>query len=661
MSEATLASTAASALSADAARIGARIADLLDGLGDASAQALADASAFLRQIAVLHESVPGAAGDPHHPLTRLATALGLTATELDLVVLAGLADEHEGYSSVLRRLHPTGLPRPTVGLAAQLSCADERDRHTLRSSLTCGPLATSGLLRIVDDGPLPERTLELPGCLWVELGGSAVALAGATETTPVTVGLDEWLASAAVAQATAGISADDRCTVLVVAEDVRAAAERGAALVAATDRRALTATLPAGAAAAQAAATLALHALARGAVPVLSLGSDSAGGHREPPAQILPAHPGPRVLCARPGDIVGLVAGTLLTLRLEPLAPPARRAMWAGVLPELGHASGELATSYAVEPAVAARIASDACARARLDGREPGPADVALAARARASGALPAGIMLRRPVADWSWLVLQPDRMGQLRAAVDRLRHQATVLDAWGFLRDRPGARGVRMLLSGPPGTGKTLAAEVLASALGVDLMVVDISRVLSKWIGETEQRLAEVFDAAEPAHAVLLFDEADALFGKRTEVSDAHDRYANLETAYLLQRLERFEGLAILTTNLRQNVDGAFTRRIEFILEFDEPEREQREALWRAHVPAAAPVADDLDFAELAARYTVVGGLIRNAAVAAAFSAAADGGVITREHVLRALQREYEKHGRAFPGRPPEPIVSHR
>jgi SpoVK/Ycf46/Vps4 family AAA+-type ATPase len=157
------------------------------------------------------------------------------------------------------------------------------------------------------------------------------------------------------------------------------------------------------------------------------------------------------------------------------------------------------------------------------------------------------------------------------------------------------------------------------------------------------------------------LFDEADALFGKRTQVSDAHDRYANLETAYLLQRLERFEGLAILTTNLRQNIDAAFTRRIEFVVDFAEPEREQREQLWRAHVPATAPVADDLDFAELAARYAVVGGLIRNAAVAAAFSAAADGGAITREHALLALQHEYEKHGRAFPGRPPDRITSHR
>jgi SpoVK/Ycf46/Vps4 family AAA+-type ATPase len=215
------------------------------------------------------------------------------------------------------------------------------------------------------------------------------------------------------------------------------------------------------------------------------------------------------------------------------------------------------------------------------------------------------------------------------------------------------------MLLAGPPGTGKSLAAEVLGHALGADLLVVDIARILSKWIGETEQRLAGVFDAAERSQSVLLFDEADALFGKRTEISDAHDRYANLETAYLLQRLERFEGLAILATNLRHNIDAAFTRRLEFVVEFDEPGPQEREALWLTHIPDDAPVASDLDYAELAARYPVVGGVIRNAAVAAAFLAAADGAPISREHALRALEREYEKHGRAFPGRPPATLAT--
>ncbi len=194
----------------------------------------------------------------------------------------------------------------------------------------------------------------------------------------------------------------------------------------------------------------------------------------------------------------------------------------------------------------------------------------------------------------------------------------------------------------------------MLASALGVDLIVADVSRLVSKWIGETPKNLGRIFDMAERSTAVMLFDEADALFGKRTEVSDAHDRYANLETAYLLARLERFEGLAILATNLRQNIDAAFLRRLEFIVDFDEPGPAEREALWRCHVPEQAPLASDVSYAELAAAYRVTGGLIRNAAVAAAFLAAADRTSIGRRHLVRAIRREYEKSGKAFPGELP-------
>jgi SpoVK/Ycf46/Vps4 family AAA+-type ATPase len=172
----------------------------------------------------------------------------------------------------------------------------------------------------------------------------------------------------------------------------------------------------------------------------------------------------------------------------------------------------------------------------------------------------------------------------------------------------------------------------------------------VSKWIGETEKNLSGVFDAAERAQVVLFFDEADALFGKRTEISDAHDRYANLETAYLLARLEQFEGLAILATNLREQIDPAFLRRLEFVLDFEEPDREERYALWRCHLPADAPLAADVNLYELAALYPVVGAVIRNAAVAAAFLAAADGVPIGRTHLIRAIRREYAKSGRAFP-----------
>ena len=644
MPEQAVATQTGAALRGEVARLAGALAELLEGLPDVHAATLADASGFLREMAVLHGHL---AREPQSPLDRLSAALGLTALERDIVVLAGMAEEHEGYAGVLRRLHPSAAPRPTVGLAAQLLCPVDEDRSSLRAALTDGPAIAAGLLRLTEDAPLSERSLVLADAIWPEL-----ACAGAAAPqSPAVAGLEDWLAGEAVARAVAAIAGDERVTILVVAEDATVAAARGLAIVATAGRRAV-----AGVALHDGdAAGLGLRALARGAVPVLKLmprdpGNPSTG-------EVLARHPGPLVLGARPGDASGGDGErTLLLVGAEPLDTRARRRMWAAVLPELAGFAGELATRHALEPTVAARVAADVRARAWLDGRPPRREDVAACSASRSASALPAGVTLRRPRAGFQALVLAPDRLEQLRGAVDRLRHQSLVLDDWGFLRDRPGARGVRMLLAGPPGTGKTLSAEVLAGALGVDLMVVDISRVLSKWIGETEQRLAEVFDAAEPGHCVLLFDEADALFGKRTEISDANDRYANLETAYVLQRLERFEGLAILTTNLRQNIDEAFTRRIEFVVDYDEPGAPEREALWIAHIPSTAPVAADLDLAELAARYPIVGGLIRNAAVAAAFLAAADGTAITRDHALRAIEREYEKHGRAFPGRPPDP-----
>lgn len=210
-------------------------------------------------------------------------------------------------------------------------------------------------------------------------------------------------------------------------------------------------------------------------------------------------------------------------------------------------------------------------------------------------------------------------------------------------------AAGARLLLVAPSGTGTALAARAVAAAAGSDLLTVDVSRVVSKWIGETEKNLGAVFDVAERTQAVLFLDEADALFGSRTSVSDAHDRYANLETAYLLQRLDRFEGVAVLATNLRQNIDPAFTRRMDFVVEFDLPDADGREALWRLHLPAQIR-EPDVDLTALAAQYAVPGGWIRNAAIAAAFLAARDGGLVTRDHLLTALRREYAKDSRTMP-----------
>ena len=214
----------------------------------------------------------------------------------------------------------------------------------------------------------------------------------------------------------------------------------------------------------------------------------------------------------------------------------------------------------------------------------------------------------------------------------------------WGF--PAVPSSGVVALFSGPSGTGKTLAAEVIAGDLGLDLYKVDLSAVVSKYIGETEKNLSRIFDAAGAGDLVLFFDEADALFGKRTEVSDAHDRYANIEVAYLLQRLEPYDGLVVLATNLQRNIDQAFLRRISVAVDFPLPEEPQRRAIWRQSFPSTAPQQDlDLDF--LARKFKITGGVIHNAALGAAFLAADDGQPITMEHVALALKREFQKLGR--------------
>jgi SpoVK/Ycf46/Vps4 family AAA+-type ATPase len=249
-----------------------------------------------------------------------------------------------------------------------------------------------------------------------------------------------------------------------------------------------------------------------------------------------------------------------------------------------------------------------------------------------------------RPRRSWEDLILPADQMLQLRELAGRYRDRDTVHGSWGF--PALPSTGVVALFAGPSGTGKTLAAEVVAAGLGLDLYKVDLSAVVSKWIGETEKNLSRIFDAAAAGDLVLFFDEADALFGKRSEVTDAHDRYANIEVAYLLQRLETYDGLVVMATNLQRNIDAAFLRRISVAVDFTPPDEDQRRAIWRRAFPAAAPVSDlDLDF--LARQFKVTGGVIANAARTAAFLAAAPGGPITMDHVMLGLKREFQKLGR--------------
>jgi len=277
-------------------------------------------------------------------------------------------------------------------------------------------------------------------------------------------------------------------------------------------------------------------------------------------------------------------------------------------------------------------------ARAALGG------DIDAAVRRLASGPLEQLTRRISPTRTWDDIILSPDRTRLLHNVVERYRHANQVYDEWGF--SPTPSRGLVALFSGPSGTGKTLATEIIAGALGLDVFKLDLSSVVSKYIGETEKNLEQIFDAASAGNMVLFFDEADSLFGKRSEVKDARDRYANIEVSYLLQRLEAYDGLVILATNFERNVDDAFLRRIHIRVEFALPGIDERVAIWQHNLPSGAPV-DDVDVNWLAERFELSGGSIRNAAVHAGFAAATAGTPITMESAVIGVAGEYRKLGR--------------
>ena len=270
--------------------------------------------------------------------------------------------------------------------------------------------------------------------------------------------------------------------------------------------------------------------------------------------------------------------------------------------------------------------------------------DVDAAVRRLANGPLEHLTRRIAPTRGWDDIVLSPDRLALLHSIVDRYQHGHTVYDEWGFTPSP--SRGLVALFSGPSGTGKTLAAEIIAGALGLDVFKLDLSSVVSKYIGETEKNLEQIFDAASAGNMVLFFDEADSLFGKRSEVKDARDRYANIEVSYLLQRLEAYDGLVVMATNFEKNVDEAFLRRIHVRVEFAMPGVDERIRIWRSNLPPTAPV-DGVDIDWLAARFELSGAGIRNAAVQAAFAAAASGTGLTMETAVRGVAAEFRKAGR--------------
>ncbi|MFA3790002.1 ATP-binding protein [Aliiglaciecola sp. SL4] len=582
------------------------------------------------------------------PLARLVSGLKLSSIEIQMLVLAGMAQEHEGFANLFCHLHPQQQPYPTPALLAKLVCHQPSQRQSLCASLNESVLFKLGLLELSEKSPIFTRSIILDAVTWHALntGRSSVLLSHSVSVQSCFHGLSKWLKTPFVEDAKQCIGQSYSSYILIQNSDNLLSLNRALALLNETKRQSAVVRLNE-TFSLQEFKQLACDCLFSAAIPILVCDFKQNAAPLD-----LNLFNGfcPCVIICTSNTINIIESGRIkVDLPAQRLDHSELLLMWQALLPEFHSDAGQLAAWFPLDPYQAMQRVNSWQALHKHSQKTHSLKELSHAFKQYSGAVLPQGIKRVTPSVGWSDLVLPQSKLQQLKDAIGRLKLQYKVLDEWQFLRNRRGAKGVRLLFSGVPGTGKTLSAEVLANELQVDLLIVDLAAVVSKWVGETEKNLAKVFSYAEQSQSVLLFDEADAIFGRRTEVNDSHDRYANLETAYLLTRLEAYDGMTILATNYRNNIDVAFIRRLDFIVDFREPNVTDREHLWRCHVPQTAPLHTDVNFTQLATLFPLVGGEIRNAAVAAAFYAAQQQQDIHQDHFIMAIRKEFEKTGKAF------------
>ncbi|HET7461540.1 MAG TPA: AAA family ATPase [Longimicrobium sp.] len=628
----------------------------------------------------------GVEGGAFLPLVQLAGLFGLSRWEAQALVVCLAPELRRGYDRIYAWLQDDiTRKRPSVDLTLELLCDGEAQRWSARAVLAPGArLLDTGLLQAVDDPHSPSGSSGLARILRVD-PRIVHYLLGHDGLDPRLAGLAELHAA----------DASDPAVEDEARDALLAFAGRWAAAEGARPRVVLHLHGPAGVGKREMARALAgrlgAPALEVDGARLAARGDEAEAllrlAFRESLLQQAPLYlsgadallaegEGAGALRAALGRAAGELGWLLVLGAREPWrggelfdralfhsaalprpGVPVRERAWARTLEQVlpGAPAAELAPLLAdrfrLTPGKIREAALEVAAHRSVHAAEHEVALHELAAACRAQGRHGLGALATRVDVrhGWEHLVLPDEALLQLREMCDQVRHRHLVYDRWGFGRTL--ARGISALFSGPPGTGKTMAAEVIAGELGLDLYKIDLARVVSKWIGETEKNLGKIFDEAEESDAILFFDEADALFGKRTEVTDSRDRYANLETSYLLQRMEEYGGVVILASNLRDNMDDAFVRRLRFLVDFPFPEAPSRLRIWQTHVPAQAPLGDDVDWQLLAERVPVAGGNIKNIVLAAAFFAAANGGVLGMDHLLRGTRREYEKIGKLFDG----------
>jgi len=590
-------------------------------------------------------------------LGRLEQRFGLHPLDLEMLLIVAAPDLDGRFERLYGYLNDdVTRRRASIGLTLELcgrSAADASARGRLSPG---GPLVDGTLVLVEDpDRPFLTRSLRAPDRVTAHLLGDDrpdPAIAGLLRPGhPADAGLAPGVPAAGVAGLGWALGQADALVYLRERQGGAGPALAGAALAAA-GRGALrvdaTRIGPDGDPATD--ATL-LAREARLGHAGLVVGPLESLLDRGPAAvRAFAEAPAPVVLLGRSTWDPGWADAVPVVLDVPAVGAADRAAVWRASLD--GDASGDLDTEAAtaqflLAPEQIARAARAARLQARLTGAPVGPAQLRAGARAQNASGLERLARRIEPRVGWADLVLPAGTMAQLREVADRARHRERVLVQWSM---RPGGgrgRGVTALFAGDSGTGKTMSAEVIADDLGLDLYAVDLATVVDKYVGETEKNLERIFSEAGGVNGVLLFDEADAIFGKRSEVRDAHDRYANIESAYLLQRMESFDGLAILSTNLRANLDEAFTRRLDAIVEFPLPDEAHRRRLWERCLGLLLPRGPDLDLDFCATAFELPGGNIASIALTAAYLAAAGDRPVAMADLVLATQREYRKLGR--------------
>ena len=582
---------------------------------------------------------------PEAPLARLAARFGLSVAETFAAALCRAVESDPMAGRALARIQaPLAGARPTLALAA-------RAFDTTIEALAAGAAVRSGMLTCSGEGPLPTRELAIPVSLHCALAGVSLPPDGVRLDFPA-LALPAALIEAAQAQARALAAPDNRGAHAALHSHQAHASISGATLVlraAAHDDALAVAVVMARALGTPPVRVrdpripgLAPWLVASERIAVL----DTAPGPGE--TLLLPELAGlPLIVLAGPDGAVAVEPGSSRRLANWNVPLPdlaARGALWHA---HRGDACGAL-PQRRMSAAHIDALAAAAAHHARIKGRDAAREDdVCAAAQASSPGGL------AQPVdtaLDARALVLPPTTRAELDALLARCRVREGLVDGLGAASRARARLGVAALFTGPSGTGKTLACAWLAQALALPLWRVDTAAVTSKYIGETEKNLAQVLARAEAEGVALLFDEADALFGKRTDVRDANDRHANQQTNYLLQRIESFDGIAFLTSNSRSRFDAAFTRRLDAIVDFAAPGPEERRALWLAHLGDAHPLAPAA-INQLAANIDLSGGHIRNVVLAAAAAAHPSGRAIALDDLRVALEAEYRKLGRQMPG----------